>query len=251
MAASAGVSNRPLQCNPPFGHPTPLRQIGETIPATNRTRWPRDEPPPAQLLYQSNNSILGELLSTVPLEPVSRARALLCHGMSQIDRSSAERVEATARACLELVTSLRDVESVADARDLLGDVLQAEGRREEALSEYQEDKRIALELTQRDPGNAGWLRDLSVSYNKVGSLLSNLPDRLQEALGEHQKSLEIAERLVTLDPANAQWAADLRIYLNWGLATAKARGGSRGSINVNYRKDPGGTLRASRYKLPT
>jgi hypothetical protein len=87
-----------------------------------------------------------------------------------------------------------------------------EGRREEALHEYQESKRIMQELTKRDPGNAGWLRDLAASHNRMGRVLAELPGRQDEALAEHLKSQEIAEHLVKVDPGRQQWVADLEVY---------------------------------------
>ena len=67
----------------------------------------------------------------------------------------------------------------------VGRVLQAQGRLQEALAEYQADKRIMQELTARDPDNAGWRRDLSVSHNNVGGVLQ-AQGRLQEALAEYE-----------------------------------------------------------------
>ena len=61
-------------------------------------------------------------------------------------------------------------------------------------------------LAKADPNNAGWQRDLSVSYNKVGDVLvaqGNLP----EALKSYQGSLAIRDRLAKADPNNAGWQA--------------------------------------------
>ncbi|MGC1586894.1 MAG: hypothetical protein WA791_14550, partial [Rhodomicrobium sp.] len=58
--------------------------------------------------------------------------------------------------------------------------------------------------------NAGWQRDLSVSYNKVGDVLvaqGNLP----EALKSFQGSLNIRDRLAKADPNNAGWQRDLSV----------------------------------------
>src|SRR5947209_6743954 len=51
---------------------------------------------------------LRELLNTVPLEPISRARALLCYGMSESDRIPANRVEQVALESVAIFQSLRD-----------------------------------------------------------------------------------------------------------------------------------------------
>ncbi len=65
-------------------------------------------------------------------------------------------------------------------------------------------------LAKADPGNAGWQRDLSVSYNKVGDVLvaqGNLP----EALKSFRDSLAIRDRLAKADPGNAGWQRDLSV----------------------------------------
>jgi hypothetical protein len=138
-------------------------------------------------------STLGELLQSVPLEAVARARVLLVHGFAQNGYVPARQIEESARSSVAIFEGLHDAASEADARSLLGDALVLQGRREEALREYQEDKRIMLELTRRDPGNADWLRDLSVSHCQLGSLLADSPEHLQAAISEHRKSVEIAE----------------------------------------------------------
>ena len=71
------------------------------------------------------------------------------------------------------------------AHNCVGGVLQAQGRLQEALAEYEAYKRIMQELTARDPDNAGWRRELSVSHNYVGGVLQ-AQGRLQEALAEYE-----------------------------------------------------------------
>ena len=65
-------------------------------------------------------------------------------------------------------------------------------------------------LAKADPGNAGWQRDLSVSYNKVGDVLvaqGNLPRRSKPIA----TACAIAERLAKADPGNAGWQRDLSV----------------------------------------
>jgi hypothetical protein len=45
-----------------------------------------------------------------------------------------------------------------------------------ALQAYRDSLAIAERLAKADPGNAGWQRDLSVSYSKVGNVLDG-PER--------------------------------------------------------------------------
>jgi eukaryotic-like serine/threonine-protein kinase len=61
-----------------------------------------------------------------------------------------------------------------------------------------------------DPSNAGWQRDLSVSYEKVGDVQVAQGD-LAGALKSYRDSLAIAERLATSDPGNAGWQRDLSV----------------------------------------
>ena len=96
------------------------------------------------------------------------------------------------------------------ARNGLGDILVKQGDLQAALKSYQESLAIAERLAASDPGNAGWQRDLLVSYNKVGDVLvaqGNLP----AALKTYQQGLAIADRLAQSEPGNAQWQYDLGI----------------------------------------
>ena len=65
-------------------------------------------------------------------------------------------------------------------------------------------------LAKADPGNAGWQRDLSVSYDKVGDVLV-AQGNLAEALKSYRDGLAIAERLAKADPGNAGWQRDLSV----------------------------------------
>ena len=89
-------------------------------------------------------------------------------------------------------------------------MLVAQGDLPEALKSYRDGLAIRDRLAKADPGNAGWQRDLSVSYDKVGDVLvaqGNLP----EALKSYRDSLAIADRLANADPGNAGWQRDLSV----------------------------------------
>ena len=88
----------------------------------------------------------------------------------------------------------------------MGDIEQQRGDLVAALATYHEAGTIADRLAKADPGNAGWQRDLSVSYEKVGDVLvaqGNLP----EALKSFRDALAIRDRLAKADPGNAGLAA--------------------------------------------
>ena len=72
---------------------------------------------------------------------------------------------------------------------------------------------IREKLVKQDPDNAGWQRDLSVNYDKVGDLQSAQGD-LAGALQSYCDSLAISEKLTKQDPANADWQRDLSVSYN-------------------------------------
>jgi tetratricopeptide (TPR) repeat protein len=73
----------------------------------------------------------------------------------------------------------------------VGDVLEAQGKLDEALEVYREDLAITERLTKADPGNAGWQRGLSISYSTIGDVLvaqGNLTEALQAATASPSES---------------------------------------------------------------
>ncbi len=107
----------------------------------------------------------------------------------------------------------------------LGDVAIAQGSLPEALRQYRTAQGAAERAAKSDRNNAGWQRDLSVSYNKVGDVLvaqGNLP----EALKSFRDSLSIRERLAKADPNNAGWQRDLAVS-HAKLAGVHLRAGGR------------------------
>jgi hypothetical protein len=54
-------------------------------------------------------------------------------------------------------------------------VLVAQGNLPEALKSFRDGHAIRDRLAKSDPGNAGWQRDLSVSYEKIGNVLGACP----------------------------------------------------------------------------
>ena len=72
----------------------------------------------------------------------------------------------------------------------LGDIRGERGNLPEALKSYRDGLAIADRLAQADPGNAGWQRDLSVSYDRVGDVLV-AQGNLSEALKSYRDGLAI------------------------------------------------------------
>ena len=92
----------------------------------------------------------------------------------------------------------------------MGIVLQQQGKLPEALQEYEAYRDVMLGLAKQDPGNAGWQRDLSISYEKVGDVQSAQGD-LASALKSYRDELAITEKLAKQDPSNAGWQRTLSI----------------------------------------
>ena len=99
----------------------------------------------------------------------------------------------------------------------------AQGDLAGALKSYRDGLAIAERLAKSDPGNAGWQRDLSVSYDKVGDVQVAQGD-LAGALKSYRDSLAIAERLAKSDPGNAGWQRDLSVSLQQGRRRAGGAG---------------------------
>ena len=90
---------------------------------------------------------------------------------------------------------------------------------------------IAKALAGRDPNNAEWQRDLSVSYNKVGDVRAARGDR-DGALKAYEDGLGIRKALAEHDPKNAQWQRDLSVsYEKIGDISA-ARGDRDGALKA-------------------
>jgi tetratricopeptide (TPR) repeat protein len=86
----------------------------------------------------------------------------------------------------------------------------AQGDLPGALKSYRDSLAIFEHLAQSDPGNAGWQRDLSISYEKIGDVQVAQGD-LPGALKSYRDDLAITERLAQSDPGNAGWQRDLSV----------------------------------------
>jgi tetratricopeptide (TPR) repeat protein len=98
----------------------------------------------------------------------------------------------------------------------LGDVEQAQGNIAGARSLYETAVAIAEPIAKTDPSDAGWQRDISVSYERIGNVLLR-QGKLTDALVWFRNSLAARERLAKLDPHNTAWQRDLSVsYENIG-----------------------------------
>jgi hypothetical protein len=68
-------------------------------------------------------------------------------------------------------------------------------------------------LAQADPGNAGWLRDLALSYGRVG-LIEMRQGVRDDALKALRQGRDIIEQLVRRSPENVTLPKDLAWFDN-------------------------------------
>jgi tetratricopeptide (TPR) repeat protein len=99
----------------------------------------------------------------------------------------------------------------------IGDVEIAQGDLNGALKSYQEGLAIKERLAQFDPdsfgwqvdlGNAGWQRDLAMSFERLALMQKQCGDKAK-ALGFLRQGHAIMARLTKLSPDNAVWKNDL------------------------------------------
>jgi tetratricopeptide (TPR) repeat protein len=89
-------------------------------------------------------------------------------------------------------------------------------------------------LSAAEPDNAGWRRDLSVSYEKLGDVQQAMGD-LDGALKSFSDDLAIAAALSDSDPGNAQMRWDLSISYEKLGDLQQARNDLNGALN-SYRE---------------
>ena len=116
-----------------------------------------------------------------------------------------------------------DSEEAGDCLHLLGDTLDLLGDSSGALEKYHTAHDIRERLLAKDPDNAGWQRDLSVSYNRIGGILEVQGD-LSAALIQFAKGLKICESLAAKDPEKPEWQSGLSLSYNRIGAILQAQG---------------------------
>ena len=91
---------------------------------------------------------------------------------------------------------------------LLGDVEAQLGNLDAALAHYKRGQALVLALAARDPDNAGWQRDLALSFGRVAQVLAR-QDNLDEAQSGFGTGRTIVARLQAQSPDNATLPKDL------------------------------------------
>jgi len=103
------------------------------------------------------------------------------------------------------------------------------GRTAEAQRLFGETLRIRKSLTESDPANAVWHRDLSVSLGRLGDL-AMAQGKLWEAQRLFDECRGILQRLAESDSANTGWQRDLSVLHHKRALLARQSGDEAGSI---------------------
>jgi tetratricopeptide (TPR) repeat protein len=145
----------------------------------------------------------------VMLDPED-TESLLWDGWLELQAGDLAAAERSYRQLLTLKQAEPDSRDAYWARLGLGDIDLARGRLDPALAGYRAARASAERMAKADPGNAGWQRDLSVSYNRIGDVLL-AQGNLAEALKSYQAKQEIISGLAKADPGNVGWQGDLLV----------------------------------------
>jgi tetratricopeptide (TPR) repeat protein len=73
----------------------------------------------------------------------------------------------------------------------IGDILDSQGKLEDAIGAYRQALKIRESLTEEDPSNAIWQRAWIIVYYKVGSVLTRNAAKLDEGRRLIDKALEL------------------------------------------------------------
>jgi tetratricopeptide (TPR) repeat protein len=141
----------------------------------------------------------------------ARAWVLLTVGWVRYSRGETVQLMPAAREALNVAQAARDEAAEADARCLIGDALEAQGRLAEAQVAYGEDLAISRRLAAQDPSNADWQWDLAVTCEKL-ALLHRKGGRAPEELLLWEEASQILERLVRIAPYHVEWQQAQRRY---------------------------------------
>jgi len=112
--------------------------------------------------------------------------------------------------------------ALADAHEKTGDTGSTSFLRGSARRAYEDDRRIAASLVEKDASNTTFRRDLAISEGKVGDALFAQMD-LNGALERYREYNRLASELVSDDPANADWQRDLAVSYQRIADTLAAR----------------------------
>ena len=172
----------------------------------------------AAIAYRNLGAIAGLADPKRALEAYEKAlaldpddiKSLYWAGLIQIDYGDLNKAQTRLERALALAETGGNPIYKHAATGSLGDIKQWRGDLGGALQSYRETIPLIEHLARSDPGNAGWQRELSVSYNKIGGVQEAQGD-LAGALKSYEADLAISDRLAKSDPGNAGWQRDLSV----------------------------------------
>jgi hypothetical protein len=89
------------------------------------------------------------------------------------------------------------------AHNKVGDVLGVQGNLVGALTAYRESLAIAAHLSEADPSNAVWQRDLFVGYAKLaGTLETSNPPKARQFWQKCYRQIDVMKKHGILNPAD-------------------------------------------------
>ena len=100
-----------------------------------------------------------------------------------------------------------------------------QGKLPEALESFEEGRLTIESLVKRDPGNAGWQRDLSVALESIADTQSRL-GKNEDARRSFESALAIYEALVAKNPDDVNALVN-SVVPHWRLAVLDPPGARR------------------------
>jgi tetratricopeptide (TPR) repeat protein len=94
--------------------------------------------------------------------------------------------------------------------------------------------KISAKLAAADPSNAQWQRDLSLSWERIGTVRQAQGD-LTGAAQAYDDARTITAKLAAADPSNAQWQRDLAVSWSQLGEVRQAQGDLAGALK-NYEE---------------
>jgi len=100
--------------------------------------------------------------------------------------------------------------NVAVSSELIGEMLAAQGKTDEAMAAYQSSLADAKALADADATNTDAQEEVAIDHVHIGDALLS-QQKSDEALAAYQASLEIRQKMVDRDKTNAKWQRGLGI----------------------------------------
>ncbi len=198
-------------------------RIAEAVPlfeaeAAEKKATSRSSAKEAAAAYRNLGAIAGLADPKRALEAYEEAvaldpddiQSLYWSGAIQIDYGDLAKAQMRLERVQELARSGEQTFYNYAALGGLGDIKAKRGDLAGALQAYQGTVLVVSQLAKADPGNTGWQRDLSVSYNKIGEVQVAQGD-LAGALKSFQDSHAIFVKLAKADPGHTGWQRDLSV----------------------------------------